>query len=154
MYKENHKEVYQQHLGEFINTWESLSAYGGIIMTIKEAIGTIVGRIDVLEGKCASAEKHNPDYYKSLKEIKYCAFIKQLMMYKYADEGNIGQEDEEWVNQLFTTKTRTTVEVHEGDNVLDLLDKYKDVKNVYNKIKKACEDNGLVMIGADVVRKS
>lgn len=122
-------------------------------MTIKEALGDIVNRIDELEAKCTTATKHNPDYYKSIKEMKYCAFIKQLMMYKYPDETDIGQEDEEWVSQLFNAKTRTIVKVHEGDNVLDLLDKYKDVKDVYNKIKKACEDSGLVMVGSDIVRK-
>ena len=86
----------------------------------------------------------------------FSAYVKDGKMDNYRIEENIfyisDKEDEEWVSQLFNVKTRTIVKVHEGDNVLDLLDKYKDVKDVYNKIKKACEDSGLVMVGSDVIK--
>lgn len=40
---------------------------------------------------------------------------------------------------------RGTVEVHEGDALMDLLKKYVDTKDVYSKIMKEVDKNGLVM---------
>ena len=40
-------------------------------------------------------------------------------------------------------KAKFTVEVHEGDNVMELMEKYKDVKDVYHKMMKAAEEAGL-----------
>ena len=40
---------------------------------------------------------------------------------------------------------RQAIEVNEGDVIMDLLQKYSDRKNVYEKIRKACDEKGLVM---------
>lgn len=40
---------------------------------------------------------------------------------------------------------RSTIEVHEGDNILGLLQKYQDVKNIQEKLNKACEKEGLFL---------
>lgn len=41
--------------------------------------------------------------------------------------------------------SRTSVEVHEGDSILELLQKYADKKDIQKKIQTACEKVGLVM---------
>jgi hypothetical protein len=123
------------------------------IMNIKEVITLIDERIDTLNTKCISATKHNPDYYKSLKELRLTSFIKRLMLRIYPnDEDIVGQGDCETIISLCVTKEVTTIEVKEGDNVLDLLDRYKDVKDVYNKIKKACGNKGLTIKGSNIVK--
>lgn len=38
---------------------------------------------------------------------------------------------------------RTSVEVHEGDNILELLQKYEDKKDIQHKLTAACEKAGL-----------
>lgn len=38
---------------------------------------------------------------------------------------------------------QSSVEVHEGDKILDLLKKYEDKKNIADKLNKACEKSGL-----------
>lgn len=40
---------------------------------------------------------------------------------------------------------RSSVEVHEGDSILELLQKYSDKKDIQEKLKKACEKANLVM---------
>ena len=40
---------------------------------------------------------------------------------------------------------RSSVEVHEGDSILELLQKYADKKDIQKKIQTACEKVGLVM---------
>ena len=41
--------------------------------------------------------------------------------------------------------TRTSIEVKEGDSILELLQKYADKKDIQKKIQTACEKVGLVM---------
>lgn len=38
---------------------------------------------------------------------------------------------------------QSSVEVHEGDSILDLLQKYADKKDISSKLNKACEKAGL-----------
>ena len=40
---------------------------------------------------------------------------------------------------------RSSVEVHEGDSILELLQKYADKKDIQKKIQTACEKANLVM---------
>ena len=124
------------------------------IMNIKEALGMINKRGDVLETKCNNTTKKNPDYYKALKELKMTQFIKELLMYKYPDDTELYGSDEEFITNLFVARCNPIqIDVNEGDNVLELLDKYKDVKNIYQKIKEVCEKKGLVIKGSDIVRQ-
>lgn len=47
---------------------------------------------------------------------------------------------------------KTIIEVHEGDNVIQLLDKYNNVKDIYKKLMKACDDAGLKIVGQNIVK--
>lgn len=40
---------------------------------------------------------------------------------------------------------RTSVEVHEGDSIQELLEKYQDKKDILKKLQNACEKANLVM---------
>ena len=40
---------------------------------------------------------------------------------------------------------RTSVEVHAGDSIQEILEKYQDMKDILKKLKNACEKAGLVM---------
>lgn len=62
------------------------------------------------------------------------------------DEINFPGDTEKWFNSMVTlTETRkaTKVVVGKGDKLVDLLHKYKDVKDVYAKIMKAATEAGL-----------
>lgn len=52
-----------------------------------------------------------------------------------------------WLESMVTLtrerKAKYTIEVHEGDNIMQLMQKYENVKDVYHKLMKAAEEKGL-----------
>ena len=60
------------------------------------------------------------------------------------------------ITTLSTEHVRTTIEVNEGDSILEHLQKYEDKKNIQQKLQEACEKKGLVMNyqTGTIVRKS
>lgn len=63
------------------------------------------------------------------------------------DEIILNEEVQKWFISMVTLtserKAAYTVEVHEGDRVMDLMKKYENVKDVYHKLMKAAEEAGL-----------
>lgn len=63
------------------------------------------------------------------------------------DEVGFTEEEQKWFDSMVTLtserKAKFTVEVHEGDKVMDLMKKYENVKDVYHKLMKAAEEAGL-----------
>lgn len=95
----------------------------------------------------------NPDYYKTLKEMKLWRIIQALLAMPGDDDVTFNDTIMEYFEECSAgIKRGTVIEVHEGDNALELLDKYKDVKDIWNKLKKACDDAGLKIVGSDIVK--
>ena len=95
----------------------------------------------------------NPDYYKTLKEMKLWSIIQALLAMPGDDDVTFNDTIMEYFKECSAgIKRGTVIEVHEGDNALELLDKYKDVKDIWNKLKKACDDTGLKIVGSNVVK--
>lgn len=97
------------------------------------------------------AGNKNPDYYKTLKEYRMLKVIVGLI------DNNIGidQDTQSWLEEYSkssATGNKIVIEVKEGDNVLELLDKYDGVRDVYNRIKKAVEEAGLKIEGSSIVK--
>lgn len=65
------------------------------------------------------------------------------------DEVGFTTEEQKWFTSMVTLtserKAKYTVEVHKGDSVLELLERYKEVKDIYGKIMKAVEEQGLTV---------
>lgn len=63
------------------------------------------------------------------------------------DEIILNEEVQKWFISMVTLtserKAAYTVEVHEGDRVMDLMKKYENIKDVYHKLMKAAEEAGL-----------
>ena len=99
------------------------------------------------------AGNKNPDYYKTQKEYRLWMIIYGLLNDMGEGEIHINEDVQKYFTELSQgIKRPIIVEVHEGDNVLELLDKYNGVKDVYNKIKKACADAGLKIEGSSIVK--
>lgn len=99
------------------------------------------------------AGNKNPDYYKTQKEYRLWMIIYGLLNDMGEGEIHINEDVQKYFTELSQgIKRPIVVEVHEGDNVLELLDKYNGVKDVYNKIKKACADAGLKIEGSSIVK--
>lgn len=115
--------------------------------TLTQNMGNKVAELaQLVAGK---AGKKNPDYYKTLKEYRMAKAIYGLL------GAGIDKDTQDWLEEYSTGVTgvnKIAIVVHEGDNVLELLDKYNNVKDVYNKIKKAAEEAGLKIVGSTIVK--
>lgn len=109
-------------------------------------------RIDELNAKLESfGTKRNPDYYKNQRERDLYEIINELLQHIDEEQIEVPESMVEHFEKL-NTSARQVIIVNEGDDVMLLLDKYKDVKDVYHKIQKACEAKGLKMVGASIVK--
>lgn len=83
----------------------------------------------------------------------YKAAIQQLV-----DHLDCKIEDLDEVTQRFITvmlgeyKPKQVIVVKEGDDLVTLLDKYQKVKDLYKKILKKCEEQGLQLKGTKIVK--
>lgn len=85
----------------------------------------------------------------------YKEAIKQLV-----DHLDCKVEELDEVTQRFITvmlgeyKPKQVIVVKEGDDLVTLLDKYRTVKDLYKKILKECEKQGLQLKGTKIVKAS
>lgn len=95
------------------------------------------------------------DNTKRTQKFQRSSAIHQLLVFKAVletvpdTEIVLGDDLEKWFTSMTTLtsvrKAKYTIEVHRGDKVMDLLEKYEDVNNIYNKLKKAAEEAGLTI---------
>lgn len=95
----------------------------------------------------------NPDYYKTLKEMELWCIIQSLLSMPGDEDVTFNDTIMKYFEECSAgIKRAVVIEVHEGDDTLQLLEKYDGVKDVYKKIKKACEDAGLKIEGSTIVK--
>ena len=123
-------------------------------MKAAEMLTLVQNKVDVC-GKAVLAKSgnKNPDYYKTQKEFRMWKIVQGLLEDMGEGEVHLTEEVQGYFSLLtMGDSNRVVIEVHEGDNALELLDKYKDVKDVWNKIKKVCDAAGLKIVGSSVVK--
>ena len=85
--------------------------------------------------------------FQRTKAIHDMVIISTILEQTKSDEITFSSEAQKWFDSMVTLtserKAKFTVEVHEGDNVMELMEKYKDVKDVYHKMMRAAEEAGL-----------
>ena len=88
--------------------------------------------------------------------------LKVLQAILYAEPGSevkLTEEQDKWFTSMITLTAErkakiVTVEVHEGDNVMQLaFGKYKDVTDIVAKINKAVDKAGLKIVDGIVTSK-
>lgn len=103
---------------------------------------------DSVESKSSNK---NPNYYSTLKEYRLWLIIQNLVSLNNNEDIDLDEESINYILQ-YTTNKHNSVIVNEGDDLLSLLEKYKDVKDVYNKIMKSCTEQGLKIDGNKIVK--
>lgn len=82
--------------------------------------------------------------YKLGRDRRVLCLIRALL--EEYDESQLSDASKDTLTLLTTLGNERTVykvKVQEGDSIMDLLQKYQDVKDIMSKITKACERNGL-----------
>ena len=123
-------------------------------MKKNEMLDMAIGKVEELDNlvKAKSGNK-NPDYYKTLKEMKLWCIIQSLLSMPGDEDVSLNDTIMKYFEECSAgIKRAVVIEVHEGDDTLQLLEKYDGVKDVYKKIKKACEDAGLKIEGSTIVK--
>ena len=117
---------------------------------------SMIAQNKVSELDCLVASKSgnkNPDYYKTLKEMKLWCIIQSLLSMPGDEDVTFNATIMKYFEECAAgIKRAVVIEVHEGDNVMELLEKYDGVKDIYKKLKKACEDAGLIIDGPTIVK--
>lgn len=135
---------------------------GNTMKSIDSLISDVQGRIDVLKGKndriqndaTLSSNTKKTQNYQINHELKLLTAVMSCLNYMSLKSINkIPENLEKDVRAIIPQEVKkTTIEVHEGDNIIQLLDKYNNVKDIYKKLTKACDDAGLKIVGQDIVK--
>lgn len=87
--------------------------------------------------------------FQRTKAIHDMVVISTILEQAKSDEITFSTEAQKWFDSMVTLtserKAKYTVEVHEGDSILELLDRYKDIKDIYNKLMAAAKEKGLTI---------
>lgn len=117
-------------------------------MSEEEALAMIRERWQQLKAEVEERSKHkNPMYYKALENYRWCSIVMELM------EGDWPMDNEvEAVCGVKVTRQQTVsdlvLDVKEGDNVMEILNKYRDtVPDIHDRLQAAVKQAGLVVEG-------
>ena len=135
---------------------------GSIMKSIYALKTSVQDRIGVLENKndriqndaSLSSNTKKTQNYQITHELKLLTAVMSCLNYMSLNGMEEIPEDlEKDVRAIIPQEVKKTIiEVHEGDNVIQLLDKYSSVKDIYKKLTKACDDAGLKIVGQDIVK--
>lgn len=117
-------------------------------MSEEEALAMIKERWQQLKAEVEERSKHkNPMYYKALENYRWCSIVMELM------EGDWPMDNEvEAVCGVKVTRQQTVsdlvLDIKEGDNVMEILNKYRDtVPDIHDRLQAAVKQAGLVVEG-------
>ena len=112
-------------------------------------------KVSELENKIDSI-KNNPELSKNIKQVQGSAQTRKMHLFaimesilNYASDEIILTDDEgEWFDSLVSLDTeRNTclIKVKKGDSLMGLIAANPEVKDIVNKVKKACDKAGLTL---------
>lgn len=103
----------------------------------------------LMRSDVSESTKRTQKYQKS-KQMHDLIVVRELidaLYYAQGEEWDVGDLTNKYIESMVTLteerKAKYTIEVYEGANVMELMEKYKDVKDVYHKMMKAAEEAGL-----------
>ena len=123
-----------------MKTFEMTKAVETKVQEMQESLETLL-KSDVSENTKRTQK------FQRTKAIHDMLILNTILHQCDKDEIILNEEEQKWFTSMVTLtsehKAAYTVEVHEGDRVMDLMKKYENVKDVYHKLMKAAEEAGL-----------
>lgn len=115
------------------------------IRLCQERINEVKQAVTVL--KTSDKKSASTQLYQKRKEIKSLTVISELLSLITTDEIKLKSNDDfiSLTNLSAERKVYEAVVINEGDALLDILKKYTDRKDIYNKVMNAAEKNGLIL---------
>lgn len=119
-----------------------------MIKAVEAKISEMEFNLDQLLNSDVSENTKRTQKFQRTKDI-HAMFILNAVLHQASDEIGLSEEAQKWFTSMVTLtserKAKYTVEVHKGDSILELLEKYKEVKDIYNKIMGAVKRQGLTV---------
>lgn len=119
----------------------------GMIKAVEMKMSEMESLLDELLKSDVSENTKRTQKFQRTKAIHEMAVLNTILHQCDKDEIILNEEVQKWFTSMVTLtserKAAYTVEVHEGDRVMDLMKKYENVKDVYHKLMKAAEEAGL-----------
>ena len=123
-----------------MKTFEMIKAVETKVQEMQESLETLLN-------SDASENTKRTQKFQRTKAIHDMLVLNTVLHQCDKDEIVLNEEAQKWFDSMVTLtserKAKFTVEVHEGDRVMDLMKKYENVKDVYRKLMKAAEEAGL-----------
>lgn len=123
-----------------MKTFEMIKAVETKVQEMQESLETLL-KSDVSENTKRTQK------FQRTKAIHDMLVLNTILHQCDKDEIVLNEEVQKWFTSMVALtserKAAYTVEVHEGDRVMDLMKKYENVKDVYHKLMKAAEEAGL-----------
>lgn len=117
-----------------------------MIKAVEAKISEMEFNLDQLLNSDVSENTKRTQKFQRTKDI-HAMIVLNAVLHQASDEIGLGEEAQKWFTSMVTLtserKAKYTVEVHEGDKVMELMEKYKEVKDVYHKMMKAADEAGL-----------
>ena len=123
--------------------------------SVQDRIGVLENKNDRIQNDASlSSNTKKTQNYQITHELKLLTAVMSCLDYmSLSGIEEIPENLEKDVRAIIPQEVKKTIiEVHEGDNVIQLLDKYSSVKDIYKKLTKACDDAGLKIVGQDIVK--
>lgn len=110
--------------------------------------------IQTLLAEVASNKEAGKSIGRIQRKAKLLGVIRELIDEYCPEEFTLQVQTAANLEQALNPKKgkKVVFEVKEGDNVIELLDKYNDVKDVYHKLQDAWTAAGLKMVGQVLVK--
>lgn len=111
-------------------------------------VDSIESKVAALKQQAAEADAAGKSSGKIKRNARALEVIQSLIE-TYVLEDDVDFEMLPELQQMIDCKkgrSGVRMEIHEGDTLMELLEKYGSVKDVYNKIKTACDAQGLKIV--------
>lgn len=118
-----------------------------MIKAVEMKMSEMESLLDELLKSDVSENTKKTQKFQRTKAIHEMGVLNTILHQCVGDEVGFTEEEQKWFDSMVTLtserKAKFTVEVHEGDRVMDLMKKYENVKDVYHKLMKAAAEAGL-----------
>ena len=129
-----------------------------MIQLVDTKVSEMMDSLDELLLSSVSESTRRAQKSQRLTSIHNMCVLKTILEQSSNEEFSLNGDLDKWFKSMVTLTSEKkakigTVEVHEGDNIMQLaFDKYKDVKDVVAKINRAVDKAGLKIVNGIVTR--
>lgn len=118
-----------------------------MIKAVEMKISEMTCALDDLLKSDASENTKRTQKFQRNKAIHDLCVLNTILHQAIPEEVVFTEAEQKWWDSMVTLtserKAKYTIEVHEGDNIMELMKKNEEVKDIYHKMMKAAEEAGL-----------